>query len=232
MNITISALPIALILIVIVAGIFIVSKTNRGNAAKAGYWMFGVYVIVLFLSVGVYYFIPASATEQLESAENEYNQNNLSEVLVGERPVESIHEFLVEEWEFMYEEGQIQIGYQGDLNNTVNIAVERTDGDSIKAAFYQTPVYGFNMELMEFIRPLDIQLADDRFVIKLPDTEQLEFTSFSKEFPLMQFKDSPNEEWHDAPESLYWGEQLLYLQIPRGVEINSEMDVYLEYVND
>ncbi|RDW21138.1 hypothetical protein CWR48_04060 [Oceanobacillus arenosus] len=231
MNTIVSMLPIVLMLLIIVVGIIIISKVNWRNVAKVGYWMLGAYVIVLLLSVGVFYFVPVTEEEPIQTPESEYDYH-LDEVLLGERPVESINEYLVEEWDFEYELDHIQIGYQGDINNTVNIAVERTDGNTIKAAFYQTPVYGFNMELTKFIRPMDIQLSDDRFVVKLPVTKQLKFTSFDKEFPLMQFKDSPNEDWLDVPESLYWGGQLLYLQVPREIEINAEMDVYIEYVNE
>ncbi|RDW21265.1 hypothetical protein [Oceanobacillus chungangensis] len=229
MSVVASVLPFIILLIIIVAVIVVVLRGfNRVNITRKGYWILGGYVIVLLLSVVIYYFIPGPKEESQQAPTG---RQDLSEVLYGELPVESINEYFEEEWDFSYDKDSIQIGYKGDLNNSVSIAVERTDGNSIKAAFYQTPIYASGIELTEHIKPIDMQLSEDRFLINLPETVHLDFTSFRKEFPLLQFKDSPNEDWMGDSERFHWGDQLLYLQIPREIEIKTEMDVYLEYVN-
>jgi len=218
-------LPFLIWLIIIIGVILAITWLNRWNVARKGYWLLGGYVTILLISVVVYYFIPAEANEVKSNSGNKFT---LSGVLYEGRTIDSVVKYLKKEWEFDYHETSIYLDYEGDLQDVLSIAVARTDEEKIKAAFYQTPFIVSGKDISEQINPMDVRLNKHELIIEASMTE-LEYTTFSKGFPVGQFTEK-RDEWSSWVD-LESGEQLLYLQIPRQVEITAGPNVHVEYLN-
>ncbi|MBP2080030.1 hypothetical protein [Oceanobacillus polygoni] len=223
-------LPLVIFVFIIVAIAVAAGRLSKLFTAKRGYWMLFGYFLLLIISVGVYYFSSVSEEENVESKYNDMNRGDLYNVLYEGAPIESYQQYLEKEWEFPYEEDTLHIDYLGDDMNTINVAVERYDGNSIEAAFYQTPTYVNGENVQEYMTPIDLQLYSDQLVIELAELRELRFSSFAKEFPMQQFREG-NDDWWWSGYGIEWGTQLLYLRIPNGIETSSNYDINIEYLN-
>ncbi|WP_339230141.1 hypothetical protein NSQ77_07925 [Oceanobacillus sp. FSL K6-2867] len=221
--------PIIFLVFIIAAIAVVAGKLSKRFTAKRGYWMLLGYFLLLIISVGVYYFFPVSEVENVESKDNDMNRDDLYNVLYEGAPIESYQKYLETEWEFPYEKDTLYIDYLGDDMGTINVVVERYDGNTIEAAFYQTPIYVNGESVQEYMNPIDLQLYSDQLVIELAESRELRFSSFAKEFPMQQFT-KKNDKWWSGFE-IEWGTQLLYLRIPNGIETSSNYDIYIEYLN-
>ncbi|MFA1819324.1 hypothetical protein ACDX78_03800 [Virgibacillus oceani] len=225
-------IPFIILLVLSVLVILGVRWFSRRKIAKKGYWMLGGYGIILLISVIIYYFIPVS-TEETAGIQHPDHWDTFSSVISGADSVASIEEYLVEEWEFDYEEDTLRIASQGENNYDSRIAVERTENETIEAAFYRTPLYFQGREVEIDSRPVYLQMTSDRLELIFPEsTEEISFASFSKEFPMQQFKDKEMGPFGYAfGFGIKWSEQLIYLQIPEDMEISTGPEVHVEYLN-
>jgi hypothetical protein len=225
--------PFIILLILASLVIFGVRWFSRRKIAKRGFWMLGGYGVILLISVIIYYFIPVSA-EEMEGIQHPDDWEIFSSVISGAVSVASIEEYLVEEWEFEYEENTLRIASQGENNYDSRIAVERTENEIIEAAFYRTPLYFEGREVENDSRPVYLQMTSDRLELIFPEsTEEISFASFSKEFPMKQFNDTEMGPLGYAfGFGIKWSEQLIYLQIPEDLDISTEPGVQLQYIPD
>ncbi len=223
--------PLIILMLLVALTFWVVMRFSKWRGAKKGFWILGGYGVILLISVIIYYFIPVSA-EETERARIDHpgHVETFSGVLSGTEDVASIEEFLLKEWEFDYDEDTFRIESRGDMN-FIRVAVERTESDGIKAAFYRTPLSFNGMEIENKSIPLDIQLTPDRLeIVSSQGTEEVYIASFSKEFPMHQFNDQDMEMLGFGME-MGWSEQLLYLQVPEDIEISGVSGVQVEYVN-
>ena len=230
MSIISMLLPLIIFVFIIVMIAVAAGKLSKLFTAKRGYWMLFGYSLLLIISVGVYYFSAVSEEEGVQSKDFDMNRDDLYNVLYDGAPIESYQKYLEKEWEFPYEGDTLYFDYLGDDMNTINVAVERYDGNSIEASFYQTPIYVNGENVREYMNPIDLQLYSDQLVIELAESRELRFSSFAKEFPMQQFREVNDDMWSGY--EIEWGTQLLYLRIPNGIKTSSNYDIYIEYVSE
>jgi hypothetical protein len=229
----INAGPFIILIIIAVLILMGIRWFSSWSLARRGPWILGAYVVILLISVVLYYFIPVS-TEETRGVEHPEHVEIFSSVLSGAESVSSIEGFLKEEWEFPIEEDTLRIASIGDHN--MRIAVEFTKNEMVEAAFYRTPFYFDGRELESDFIPLALELESGRLdIVARETTEEINVSSFSKEFPMQQFDDDDGNA--HAPSGfafgvdIGWSEQLLYLQIPEDIEISTGSNVHLDYVN-
>lgn len=222
--------PIILLGIVIVAVILIVIKGSREyNRTKQIYWVLGIYILLLFLSLGLYLLIPVS--QQVEKVEME-DVPSLYDIAYDEASIDIASNYKVKHWEFKSTNDQITLRYRGNEENTIPIRIDRNENDGkIEATYYQTPTYVAGIDTTPYINPVRVNMESNVLFIDLPDSVSLEFTSFKKEFPMKQLSDEgfwENDDWmEDAGET--HGEQLLYLRIPENIKVNADEDLDINY---
>ncbi|MFC4024846.1 hypothetical protein ACFOUV_13670 [Oceanobacillus longus] len=220
-------MPFIILLIIATVIIYSLRWLNRQRFAKKGYWLLGGYVLLLLLSVGVYYLIPVPQ-EDSEGEPEDIHTAKLQGVIYDGIPIESIRQYLDKEWEFPSNQESIHIGYQGNIDHSIQIAVERSGNtDSIEASFYQTPVYIMNTKITESLQPVNVEFFSGNLMVETPESMYLEFSTYAKEFPVKQFTGQLKDDWWDDVEI---SEQLLYLKVPENIEISSDSDVWIEYV--
>lgn len=205
---------------------------SNWNVVKRGYWMLGGYGVILIISVIIYYFIPVSA-EESQGIAHPGNLETFNEVISGADSVASIEGYLEEEWTFSYDADTLQIQFQGENDYALRIAVARTENETIDAAYYRTPLY-FNGEAVEVSSiPVNLRINDDRLdIISQENMEEVNLSSFSKEFPMQQFNETETAPFGGGfGISVQWSEQLIYLQVPEDIEISTGASTHVEYLN-
>lgn len=222
--------PIILLGVIILAVVLIVIKGSRKyNRTKQIYWVLGVYLILLFLSLGLYLFIPVSQPGEMVEVED---VPSLYDIAYDGASIDTASNYKVKHWELKSANDQITIRYRGDDENAIPVRVDRKENDGkIEATYYQTPTYVAGIDVTPHINPVRVNMESDMLFVDLPESVSLEFTSFKKEFPMKQLTDEgfwENDDWEeDAGETL--GEQLLYLRIPENMKVNADEDLDISY---
>ncbi|GAB3800808.1 hypothetical protein [Virgibacillus kimchii] len=225
-------IPLIILIFIAVLILLGVRWFSNWSVARRGPWILGGYGVILLISVILYYFIPVS-TEETRGVEHPGHMETFSNVISGEESVASMEGYLMEEWQFPYEEETLRIESIGDNSRNIRIAVEFTADDMIEAGYYRTPLYFDGSELESDLIPVDLQLESDRLDVRAQETtEEINVSSFSKEFPMTQFDEDDNDSvGFSFGLEIGWSEQLLYLQIPEDIEISTGSSVHLDYVN-
>lgn len=184
-----------------------------------------IYVALLLISVGTYAFIPTSEVS-IEVVEEEPEQQiDLYDLLEKSR-FDEAEAYKLKEW-------IIQIGDQ--IHFTVNddyygpsILVKRTkETGQLRGAFYATDHIINGIDVSEHVKPIEIQQTGNEFLLVPPKEYELTFAEEQKEFTITQFTEEQIDH-HNLGSSVWFGESILYLEIPEGVEVSSHPNVYLD----
>lgn len=204
-----------------VCSIVIIFLLRRSNwfYGKRGNSIFLVYLAILFIATGMYYLLPPFPTAYTE---NMRNTPSLYDT-VFENDLETIPStFIDEQWEFTFEQQRLQMDVVPQQSDPLLTAIERkkeNDGE-VEVIYYTTPLIIEGMEITDYTPSLDIELTEQALQLKLANPVELQFRAFQNEFAIAQFTEQ--DYWMNA--AIIRPEQLLYVRIPKGMEI--EIDTY------
>ncbi len=226
-----------LLLILIIGLVFARSNRRRKVATKVKYvnskkvqWLLSGYVFVLVSSFIISYFIPSEAQsiateEEIELAREDFHQlayqGDLSEIK---------SEYLKQQWEFPYDGTELTIAVPGDEYLTVSILVEKKNSNDgvIEAFYYTSPTIIDNIIASDKMNPIQLELAGNDLSIMKPEPVKLVFITGKKEFTISQFM---KEDQLVSRGGSIFGQRLLYLKVPAGVELKDSPYLYINYVN-
>ncbi|WP_087974403.1 hypothetical protein [Oceanobacillus rekensis] len=233
MNVAISFLPILLLLGILFVLIAIIRRlNNRGKGAK---WIFIGYIILLFVSVGVYYLLPIekkttdSKSYSFEETQGSYDMHLYDEIQHG-RVDDIDSSFIRESWDFQYQGEQLEIIAPENNVNTVPIYVEKVDDieNVIEVVFYQTPVFVEIVEVSKYTALPDINLSSNVLSVNKPydgSYESISFTTFKQEFPFRQLS---GEKLMDH--TVISGYDAIYIRVSEGIELEFDTNMMIETV--
>lgn len=228
-----SFLPI--IIIVMIVG-FVVFLTKQNKKKKKAYLsgqkirlIFGIYLAVLLISVGFFYLIPTDA-ESTKFGETEPGFPHLSEKIYNGSFAELDEKYVTEQWSFDYEGDELNLETVGNSINGIQLLVDvkSKNDNQIDVTFYQTPTYVEGIDVTDKIKPPLVNLSNKTLTMAKPREFELDFTAFKKVFPMNQFT---GEDW-GMEDSFMRGEHLLYLQVPKGINIQQGDGLWIEYIRD
>ncbi|MGM0876246.1 MAG: hypothetical protein ACQEWV_16115 [Bacillota bacterium] len=231
-----------LIILIIIAVIFSIVNAIK----KASFfqrlnvkWVLSFYGVLLLVALVLFYVLPnerslnyivdnkpelakaEKASQQLTMATSEGKQidkENIDGVKVKKR------------WDFTYEGKKLEItGYDEQYASGFTL-VERKDvnDNKIEVTQYHTRTIIQNIELTNEVGPFIIELAEDTLTIGDPNDIEFHVGKFDKEFTITQFTEEWSIEDPFSNEEDIWGENVLYIRVPKDVEVNGEVQFVTE----
>lgn len=207
-------------------------KGNKYINSKRMYWLLGGYVIFLLLATALFFTIPIhSNTNQVE--EIDFGNSFSLEYMIPEELLDGASAYIVSEDEFPYEKGELilqLINTDDEYYGVYQVLVEKKElaDQIIEVVVYQTPTYINGWDITEYIDPIQVDLSSNALLINSVRRE-FSYASFKTEFPFTQFEED-HEPWFT--ESIVTGQQLLFLRVPKDLELISDEDVEIIYLNE
>ncbi|WP_226670052.1 hypothetical protein [Metabacillus litoralis] len=238
----ISLLPIVIILFLIFVA-FQLNKviSNTGIYEKLNLrWLLGLYAVVLFLSVCLFYLFPfdigsKNVVDNKKEILNAQSESDalLTAALEGKKiSEENLKGVLTrEELNIPFEHNELEIFAEEQHGSNI-VLVERksTDDQKINVTQYYTRAILGNIEVTEEIKPYIVELNENTLSIMYPEPLDIQVGKFAKEFTITQFTgeaglfDTMNDDL-DAR-----GESVIYVKVPKDVKIIDPSESFI-YVN-
>ncbi|WP_338753662.1 hypothetical protein [Bacillus sp. FJAT-52991] len=225
--------PLVVVTLIIIFVVFailvkIINKSGRIFSYNRVKWLFVSYLFVLVTSIVVYTFIPY---ENANGKERDENNVNLVETALAGKTDQITDSYKKKEWLFEYKGNWIELELPDDQYSELTIVIERKDKNDgkVEATLYHPKSFANDIDITDQLGLMDLHLKKDTLTLTKPHEIHLEFTQFTKEFPITQFT---GENWiDDGPIAINQG--LLYLRIPKNLNIVESTDVSnIHYVGE
>lgn len=206
---------------------FMFKAGTKWRMVKVTHWLLFTYVAILLLAMVLVPFVSDKA-QSLEGVQKVNEEGAMAETYTKLRngEIDQINpKNLVGENHFDYQNQTLRI--ESSNENTPQIFVERktTEDGGIDAFVYSTGFlidgYDFSDKLKSYI----LELADDTLTLHSPGQQNIDISITNAPFPVRQFTSESS-----LHSSFSGGDQIIYLRIPKDVEVVNDERVYLEYV--
>ncbi|MFD1363601.1 hypothetical protein [Lentibacillus salinarum] len=231
-------MPIIILLLIIGFLVLVVLKMTpktrqRHSYSKLVQRLFGVYMVVLILTVPTAFMLP-EASDLPAEVEKVPEELPLLWELAADGDIETAgHVYRQGMWELTTEREALRLEMVSghDPHAEMPVFVERvSDRDNtIEAAYYQTPFIVEGRDMSDELNPMDVKLSSGIIRIDAPVPAVIELSMFKQEFPISQFTGKEGEQ--RMLENVYTGgERLLYLKIPDDVQLDYHDSLNLHFV--
>ncbi|PFP31374.1 hypothetical protein COJ96_00265 [Bacillus sp. AFS073361] len=233
-----SLLPILFILVII--SIFTAkgirrTVNNKGKSVSSSWArrIFGGYISLLLICTIVVPFINGKDMTDLKKAPIDAIEKEGATLFdaAAAGKINTIGRNSIEKkWDFEYREPKLNLSVGTEEFFATQIFVERkkTNDDKIEAVYYRTRSSVNDMDISKVINPIRLTLAGDILTLHNSKKAKLNFSIFNQIFPVTQFTGEPSLFQHQS--SFYEGQSILYLRIPKDLELNSKSEVNIQFV--
>lgn len=227
-----------IMLLIIIAFIFSIVKVLSFKRRKyisshrAG-WIFGGYIVILLFCTVLVALIPTKEmadTKKVNVKDLEKEGNVLFEDAQNGR-IDKVNPDLIEKkWDIHYSGRKLTVNTDtGEpLDNLIFVERKKSNDDKIEALFYKTRSSMNGMDISELKRAPSMSLMGDTLTLKKPKLVKVEIYQFQNSFPVSQFT---NEQMFNHHTFFSEGQSILYLRIPKDLEITDTANLNLQYVN-
>ena len=218
-----------LVIIILMGTFFFMFKAgNKFMTVKITHWLLLIYVGVLLLALAVSPFITGEplGRKSMDQAEQEQEMNDLYEN-INNGDIANIDHYLMKKSSFdHYQEEQLTILSNSEYGP--QIFVERKDSNDakIEAFIYVNGLIIDGYDFSDLLKPYQLELTDNTLTI-IPTKQDIDISIESPGFPIRQF----NGESSFLNHTFSSGEPVVYLRIPVDLELITNDQVYLEYIN-
>jgi hypothetical protein len=142
--------------------------------------------------------------------------------------IESNH--IEKKWNLEYHEPKLNLATETDQYFGAQIYVERknTNDDKIEAVAYRTRSSMNDMDISKLINPIRLKVAGNLLTVQNPKQAKLKFSMFNNVFAVTQFTGEASSFQHNS--SFYDGQSILYLRIPKDLELIIKSDLNIQFV--
>lgn len=232
----ISVVPIVIIVITVIAiASLLINLTKRSSRALFSgsriWWIFVGYLSILLICTGLSPLLPKGEItyQKVDGNQLERDSNELYEAAIKGNIETVDSEYIVKTRKFNYTEKQLNIAILNDDFLSASIFVERktsNDGE-IEALQYQTGSGINDLSISDLLQPLKINIDKNTLILENPEKLTLEFSQFQQAFPIKQF--TGKGDFGDSSHFIN-GTSILYLKIPKDLELTTTNEIALEYV--
>lgn len=235
-------IPLILIIIFALVARWGIQAFNRRFRAhmnvKRTTWLLVGYGAVLLIAMGMSYVVSLASAANAEIPYEELEKEYQAFYEAAHRGnIDEIRKYSVMEkkWDFPYAEKGLKI-VKTDNEHYLWLIVERKQENDglIEATMYRSRAVtssegAYTIDFTDKIPPSGIELSDGTMTITKPEPVELNFAAFKKEFTINQFTGEGGRGFGSAT---YWGQNVLYLQIPKDLQLVTPENVQLIYIGD
>lgn len=232
-------LPFIIMLIII--GILIIvyrmimSSNRRFITSNQVYAALGSYFIILLVSLGIFAISPypeSSVVSEEIDTEKTQTYGMYYDITEEGAPIDHFKDYQANEWEFEFLGEHLEIRFNGNESYDLPIIIERKglEDDIVEVSLYSTPSSVDDIDLSSMIRSSEINLIREDVLEVSEPHDTIDVVTFEKEFIFNQFSDgNPGDMF--SSQNVEIGENMLYIRIPSGVEIEADDYLEIEYIN-
>ena len=194
-------------------------------------WMFVGYISILLICTGLSPLLPKGELtyQKVDVDQLEKDNQELYEAAIQGNIENVDSEYIVKTWNLDYSEKQLNIAVTNDDFLSAPIIVERktvNDG-KIEAAQYKKGSGLNDMVITDLVQPSSLNIDKNTLRLENPEKIILKFSQFQQAFPIKQFTGKGN--FSDS-NNFYEGTGILYLKIPKDLELNTTSAIDIQYV--
>jgi len=225
-------------IIIITLAILTARAVNRNVNRKGKYsysrrvcWIFSGYVAVLLICVVLDTVHPGNIVDGWKKVDTKGLEKESIDLydaaLEGE--IANIGSILRKEWSFDYHGQQLDVVVTQDeyLNASVIVERKHNNDDKIEAAFYQTRQSVNGMDITELAKPPHLEIAEDGLLLSNPKKNKIKYSEFTNVFSVKQFT---GEDFFRHDSNFSGGQSILYLRIPKDLELIDKTGINLNYI--
>ncbi len=210
------------------------SKSGRKNYffGKRMHWFFGGYLAILVICAGMAPLLPTDEKiyKDIDVKDLDHAGTELYEAALAGNIDKVDSNYIKKTWNLDYQDQQLSITASNEEFIETSIIVERktvNDGD-IEAVYYKSASSVNGMDISALEKPLQIKVENNAMKIKNPERLELGFTQFQQAFPINQF--TGKRGYFSHSNSIYEGNSVLYLKVPKDLKINAQSELNVQYV--
>lgn len=230
--------PFLIILVIVIIFLAIFMKRTLNRRGKYVYshrvrWIFGGYLAILLICAGMDMVLPIKGRTDMKMVHTEDLEKEslalYNDALAG-RIDQVDHSFIAKKWSFDFHERKLNLEVVNDQFLDIQILVERkkTNDDKVEAVFYKTRSSVNDMDTTKLINPPQIKLEGNGIALMSPNKSKIDFSRFQNVFTVTQFTGGDSLYSHHT--DFFQGQKLLYLRIPKDLQLIDKSDLNLQYV--
>ncbi|MFC0472549.1 hypothetical protein ACFFHM_19200 [Halalkalibacter kiskunsagensis] len=201
----------------------------NGNGTK---WLLVGYLIVLIASFFIYQTIAIDKVANEPNLTHEEFDELYATFQEAARngTLDSLEEsFVVEDWRIEYEEPTIHLNTRNNNHMGVSMFAERkeTNDGEIEVYYYTSQSSVEGIDITEEISRINLEVEGETMMFMRPTPVDLRFAKFTKEFTITQFT---GERQTFDQHFTAMAPEILYLKIPKDLEIVDYADFYIQEV--
>lgn len=225
-------IPIGFMLIIALGIVYIQKKKYLSNRNVITLFI-GGYIAILLLSLILSTFIPFKDTPIIERINEKWLNKQENELLnkAYQGKIDDINpNLIVQKWEKDYHYKELKFAVQSEdfLDTTIVVERKPTDDGKIEGILFKTNSIINGIDVTNIIQPVHLGWLNDQLTFSQPEPFYLDYTLYDKEFTVKQF--TGEFSLMDGDANTYLGTQLLYLRIPKSLDIVYEDEINIEYV--
>ncbi|MFT4413966.1 hypothetical protein ACLM5H_08910 [Fredinandcohnia humi] len=216
-------------LIVIVGGIFLFVSMQKQFGQKGTKLVIGSYLVILVLSVIVYYILPDNffIPETVSDSGNAKRYEEIYSAAIEGKidQVDGVKQ--KENWNLSYQDSELNITSIRDSNMFTVFERKDSDDETLELIYYVSDTKYNGVDFFDRLSSPTVSLVEDRLLITNPKEFEISLAGFHKEFVISQFKgDGLYDEFKfdiiDRPSDY----QIMYIRIPKSLTLTG-----MDYVN-
>ncbi|MBP2243309.1 hypothetical protein J2Z40_003925 [Cytobacillus eiseniae] len=225
-------LPIILMLIVLALLVTLSIVLKKFVTIKITHWLLFIYVGVLLLSGvvgGLFINDQLSNKEKVNKKVIEQSEDFLYEALQEGKLEELQANYLVSEQHYTnYQNNSLKIESTSSFSPSVYIEKKTTDDGEIEAYLLDKRLFIDGIDFTDKLgASFQYEIINETLTIHPPMERQIKISLIKKEFPINQFAKVKAEAG-----TIQDGMSVLYLRLPKSLEVIEGTDIYLNYVGE
>ncbi|SDN26221.1 hypothetical protein [Bacillus sp. OK048] len=226
-------LPLIIILIIIIAIVRQSKSSGRKNTffGKQIRWVFGGYLAILVICAGLSPLLPTDEKiyKAIDVKDLDHAGIELYDAALAGNIDKVDSNYIKKTWNLDYQDQQLAITAANEEYIETSIIVERktVNNGEIEAVYYKSRSSVNGMDISDLEKPLQMKIEKNTMRLENPEKLTLEFTQFQQAFPINQFT---GKRGFSDSNSIYEGNSVLYLKVPKDLKINAPSELNVQYV--
>jgi hypothetical protein len=229
-------LPIFIGLIMITFIIIIMTRVLKTNIIKRGKyihsnrvrWVLGGYIGVMIIFTILAVFLPPHDMKIARTPDLEKENTDLYNAAINGKIDNIDPKYIDKKWGLNYDYPQLEVVVDESLNIQIIVERKTMNDDRIEAIMYKTRSNMNDMDITGLTNSPGVELQKNQLVITKPEQAKIEISEFKNTFTVRQFSGEKIFSHHNG---FFEGQSILYLQIPKDLEIVDKTNLYIQFVD-